>query len=326
MSTGIKATVLADSISPAGVRMLTFEIEYPRIILAELNTHRVLSRNSASSRAIPFAKMKGQLTGKPVSFGVNQSGMQAGGEHRASVMIYNATGMSGHRGYYPHTPEEAWEKAKNEALNIAEAFSDAGYHKQVYNRLTEPFQMMKTVISGTEWGNFFWLRDDEHADPTIAALAKCMREAKDASKPQLLEAGEYHLPYVTITRRTDESMAQEFWLDNEDGVILSLEEAIKVSVARCAAVSYRNVDYGIEKAEDIFARLVGADKKHASAFEHCATPMQPSSILPGRVNCLLGAGNWEPGISHMTKDGQLWSGNLRGWIQYRKLIPGENHE
>jgi hypothetical protein len=49
--------ILADSISPDGVRLTTLEVVMPRIVLAEFNTHRMLSRNSASSRAIPIEKM-----------------------------------------------------------------------------------------------------------------------------------------------------------------------------------------------------------------------------------------------------------------------------
>ena len=55
--TKIKAVIAADSINVKGKRITTFIVTMPRIVLAELNTHRVFSRNSASSRAIPFTKM-----------------------------------------------------------------------------------------------------------------------------------------------------------------------------------------------------------------------------------------------------------------------------
>lgn len=341
---GIKATMLADSVSPEGVRLMTMEIEYPRLILAEFNTHRDKSRNSFSSRAVPFEKMIQQLTGRPVRFGANQAGMQDKGEDFNAEITVPSWDEAMDGGYFQPglfvessttlSPEDAWEEAKDQAIVMAKAFKDAGYHKQVYNRLLEPFQMMKTIVSGTEWSNFFWLRDDLAADPTLAELARCMREVKEASKPDLLQPGEWHLPYVDYFRRhtgeegDDAWGPQEWFLRAEEpktkfglGIAtpLTLEQAIKVSCARCAAVSYRNEGYGVEKSVELYERLVGSDKKHASALEHCATPMERRPGLPP-------PNAWEHGVSHMDKKGNLWSGNFRGWIQHRKLIKGENYE
>src|ERR1044071_2309931 len=140
---GISATVLADSVSlingVSGPRFTTFEITYPRLILAELNTHRMLSKNSASSRAIPFEKMQANLTGRPVRFGQANPGMQDKGEdYEAPVTVLNSTWQAKE---YHHSV--VWDMAKEYALKFAGSLFDAGYHKQVYNRLTEPFQMMK---------------------------------------------------------------------------------------------------------------------------------------------------------------------------------------
>lgn len=308
----ISATVLLDSVTPEGVRLLTFENEKPRIILAEENTHRALSKNSASSRAIPFAKMAEQLKGRPVRFGQANPGMQDKGEDFDALI----------NGY---TAEEWWHLAMLSAKNFSEAFYDAGYHKQVYNRLTEPFQMMKTVMSGTEWNNYFWLRDDNAADPTIAEVAQCMRVARESSTPMMLYPGEWHLPYVERWR--DGSGILHYGIEHDNGgtVELTLEQAIKVSAARCAAVSFRNVDYGLEKSEQVHARLVGDERKHSSAMEHQATPMKKADLWNGEaVNVPQFPDTWEDGISHLSKDRSLWSGNFRGWIQYRKTIPGEN--
>jgi hypothetical protein len=314
---GIKATILADSISEAGVRLLTFEIEYPRLILAELNTHRDKSRNSFSSRAVPFEKMLTQLSGRPVRFGANQAGMQDKGEDYTVPVMF---------GEAQRSPESAWETAKDTAIAFARKFYEAGYHKQVYNRLLEPWQMQKTVISGTEWDNFFWLRDDLAADPTIDELARVMREAKDVSKPELLKAGEWHLPYIDVIRGNDERRIYGSFsshpYESEPAKAFTeytLEDAIKVSCARCAAVSYRNEGYDLEKSIELYERLVGSDKKHASALEHCATPMERRPGLPP-------PNAWEHGVSHMDNKCRLWSGNFRGWIQYRKTIKGENYE
>jgi hypothetical protein len=330
---GIKVTILADSISKAGKRMLTFELEYPRLILAELNTHKMLSKNSYSSRAVPFEKMLKQLQGRPVRFGANQAGMQDKGEDfDALVRLPVDMGMEGVQ-LFPYTNVQAWEIAKQEAIKMAQAFKEAGYHKQVYNRLLEPWQMQKTVLSGTETSNFFWLRDHGDADPTIAELARCMREAVEASEPETLHPGEWHLPYVDYDM--DDMGRQLFYLEDEVGVqtILSLEDAIKVSCARCAAVSYRNEGYGLEKSIELYERLIGSDRKHASALEHCATPVREYGYYPSTTggpmfiqNNLWVPMTWEEGITHVDRKGRLWSGNLCGWIQHRKLIPGENYD
>lgn len=324
---GIYAKVLKDSVNSAGIRLLTFEISYPRIILSELNTHKMLSKNSASSRAIPFTKMKEQLTGRPVRFGEANPGMQDKGED------FEGEVRDMLRGQLQVSPVDAWESAKIFACQQSEAFCDAGYHKQVYNRLTEPFQMMKTVISGTEWNNFFWLRDDEAADPTIAALAKCMREAAKLSTPDYLPDGAWHLPYVesraAYTSYIGDTIQYYIVNDAGDSTPLDVQDAIEVSAARCAAVSFRNVDYTLEKSLEVYERLVGADRKHASAFEHQATPIEAmcyseheSEVL--NIPCM--PRSWQPGVTHMDKNEQLWSANFRGFVQYRKLIHGENKE
>lgn len=330
---GIKATVLLCSVSAnTGVEMVTFEIEYPRLILAELNTHRMLSRNSASSRAIPFQKMMDQLTARPVRFGQARPGMQDNGVDFDAPVVYNCF-ADGEPWFAPH--DAAWEFAKRDAVKHAKSFYEAGYHKQVYNRLIEPFQMMKTVISGTEWSNFFWLRNHEAADPTIAELARVMKEAYEAADVQALYPGEWHLPYLdTCVLPHEAVLSYGDWVDGEF-IKYSLDDAIKVSCARCAAVSFRNVDYGLEKSKEVYERLLGDERKHASAFEHCATPMvrkyadaEAWALTNGNINaCNIPdiPETWENGVSHMDRQSQLWSGNLRGWIQFRKLIPGENY-
>ena len=310
---GIKATTLLDSVSTSDERLTTFVVEYPRLVLAELNTHRMLSRNSASSRAIPFDKMTTQLTARPVRFGEANPGMQDKGEEYNQPVFYEDADE-----YF--SPEDYWEIAKNSAQKMARGYYRAGFAKQVYNRLTEPFQMIKTVISGTEWANFFWLRYHESADPTFAELARCMYEALMASTPQQLMPGEWHLPYVTSRRNGNGKL--EYWLDSETQ--LCEDDALKVSAARCAAVSYRNTDYGLEKCRQVHDKLVGDDRKHGSAMEHQAKAMTGLNA-GGEITLVTNPKTWEPGITHMDSEFNLWSGNFKGWIQYRKLIPGENY-
>lgn len=313
---GISATVICDSITETGIRLTTFELEYPRIIHAEFMTHGMFARNAASSRAIPAAKMREQLTGRPVRFGKNVSGMQDAGEHNEPLRANSGEAF---------TAEEGWEEAREAAVLWSTRFAEAGYHKQVFNRLTEPFQMMKVICTATEFNNFFWLRNDSAADPSIEELAKCMLAAREMHIPQELKAGEWHLPYVETYRVSGE---MHYGIEHENGGMLelTLEQAIKVSAARCAAVSFRNVDYGLEKSEQVHARLIGDGRKHASALEHQATPMKKAKVfdIPEPVNLPQFSHTWEKGITHMDKNGVLWSAKFRGFIQYRKLIDGEN--
>jgi thymidylate synthase ThyX len=296
----ITARILADSISPNGVRMTTMEIEYPRFILAELNTHRMLSKNSASSRAIPVKAMHEHIranTAGPVYWGINQPGMKAKTE---------ATGADLSWAKY------LWNKARDMAIGYSADLADLNIHKQITNRITEPWMIMKTVISGTEWANFFWLRDHEDAQPEIAVLAAKMREAYEASTPQPLSPGEWHLPYVKSYRL---SSGELIYLDASDTPITN-EQAKVISASCCAQVSYRKNDDSYEKAEKIYRQLIESQPCHASPVEHQATPMCESN---GEVDPEY----WEAGVTHLSANGDLWSGNLRGWVQFRKLIPGE---
>jgi hypothetical protein len=291
----ITATVIADSVSPDNKRMTTMEIEYPRFILAELNTHRMLSKNSASSRAIPVKSMHQHIlenTASPVSWGKNQPGMKAK-EYLDVEDTVEAIML--------------WEQARDNALEISEALAELNLHKQIVNRITEPWMMMKTVISGTEWANFFWLRAHADAQPEIQVLAQKMRDAYNNSYAQPLNPGDWHLPYIKTERNRNGRL---LYLDNANE-IMTLCDARIVSASCCAQVSYRKNDDSLEKANKIFSQLIESVPAHASPIEHQATPMTPN----------LGFG--ELGVTHRSRSDQYWSGNLRGWIQFRKLIPQE---
>jgi Thymidylate synthase complementing protein len=299
----ITAKVLADSINSAGIRLTTFEIEYPRFILAELNTHRILSKNSASSRAIPIHVMHKQLNdagAEPVYWGKNQAGMQAKeslvGEALAQAKYW-------------------WDGAKDSAIRFAQRLAEAGAHKQITNRVTEPWMMMKTVITGTEWTNFYYLRNHPDAQPEIQELARVMYNAHVASKPKTLEPGEWHLPYVWAGR---DSMGNVFYRDTY-GTEISLKDAKIISASCCAQVSYRKNDDSLEKARRIFDQLINSKPAHASPVEHQATPMplRYQYCEPTTIRC------WAPGITHTDRKGEYWSGNFKGWVQHRKLIPDE---
>ena len=298
----ITARILADSVAPNGVRMTTMEIEYPRFILAELNTHRMLSKNSASSRAIPVKTMHEHMRlnpAQPVHWGKNQPGMQAKEELTDNDLA---------------DVQFMWQRAQQDAMHWAHQMSErAGLHKQVANRITEPWMLMKTVISGTEWANFFWLRAHADAQPEIHELAVKMWDAHNASSPQLLHPGEWHLPYVKSHRL---SSGELIYLDASD-MPITAEQARIISASCCAQVSYRKSDDSYEKAEKIFKQLIESQPCHASPVEHQATPMNLSSMRRSEPE------TWEAGVTHHSANDDLWSGNLRGWIQFRKLIAGE---
>ncbi len=302
MQNNITAKIIADSISQAGVRMTTMELEYPRFILAELNTHKMLSKNSASSRAIPEKAMHKQIRGNPampVYWGANQAGMSAKSEITGENL---------------EEAQRLWHSAMETALTYAKAMFSAGLHKQISNRVTEPWMMMKTVLSGTEHANLLWLRDHPDAQPEFQDLAHKWKRALENNVPVELHPGEWHVPYVQTYRSPVDGMMHYF---DEKGNPISVETAKKISASCCAQVSYRKNDPSEEKAEDIFDKLINSVPMHASPVEHQATPMNTSSM------CYFEPETWEPGVTHVSANGDLWSGNLRGWIQFRKLIPNE---
>jgi hypothetical protein len=185
----------------------------------------------------------------------------------------------------------------NQAVDIAFKLHTDGYHKQIVNRILEPFAHIKVVCTSTEWVNFFNLRLHEDSQPEIQALADSMSTVMRQSEPKELKLGEWHIPYV----KEDENM--------------SWDDAIKCSVARCARVSYLNHDNSnpdIEKDISLHDKLVASKPRHGSPAEHQATPMMiPKDYVITRL---------EKGETHISKNGDKWSGNLRGFVQYRQLL------
>jgi thymidylate synthase ThyX len=297
------AKVLADSQSSAGHRLTTLEATFPRFVLAEFNTHRVFSRNSASSRAIPIAKQLRRVLEDPyipIEFGSNQPGMQAG------------AALSGAK---RDAAEREWLHARDDAVrrtlglvtdpdaisadddlldtlgSIEEAIRNRtqsaewlNVHKQVANRLLEPFMWHTVIVTATEWDNFWNLRCHPDAQPEIRLVAERMRAATMDSEPAELDWDDWHLPLI----------------HPEDREEASIEDLIKVSAGRCARVSYlthagkRDLDADIQ----LHDRLL--ESGHMSPLEHPARPLSTSELEESE-----------------------WSGNFRGWRPYRKLIPSE---
>lgn len=290
----ITAKIIAHSKSVvSGKEIVTFSLEYPRFIHSELNTHRLFSRNAASSRAIPVAKMVEQVRlspAMPVHWGKNQPGMQA--KEELTGCDLDAT-------------QSDWLSAATAAASIAERMSNYGAHKQIVNRILEPFQMMKTVLTATEFDNFFWLRKHPDAQPEIKLLAELMWEALQASEAVTLEVGDWHTPYF----------GAGYW---RDWCGVPLEDALAISSSCCAQVSYRKLDDSLEKAKDIFDKLIESKPCHASPTEHQATPMK---LYTNDEDWYAKGVCWDKGTTHCDREGSLWSGNFKGWIQHRQLIP-----
>ena len=225
-----------------------------------------------SSRAIPVVKMIKQVQEDPViplHWGANQPGMQAKEEVPYPTML---------------AAIDAWRVAARNAAGTAQRLSDLGVHKQICNRLLEPFQWMRTIVTATEWDNFFALRDHPDAEPHFQMLAKDIRKQMERSTPVFREGGihlrdSWHLPYVSDDERRN----------------LDIDTLCKISGARCARVSYlthdgENPKVGADIA--LYERLVGSTPMHASPIEHQAA----------------------------ASGGSGSSGNFVGWIQYRKLM------
>lgn len=298
----ITAEVVAYSRAPNGVEIVTLELVYQRFIHAEVMTHRLFSRNAASSRAIPVEKVIEQVENspaKPLHWGKNQAGMQASVELEGNALEF---------------AQSVWEQAAKDAAQHAWELQQVGAHKQIANRITEPFQWMKVVVTATSYDNFFWLRNHADAQPEIKAVAEAMLAAIDRNTPYDLEPGQWHVPYyfdgVWVAEKDSD----------KDHYGKTLEQALKISSSCCAQVSFRLCDESLEKAERVYERLVSSEPVHASPFEHQATP-----IIEPKLFChdCQDAVYWEDGVTHVDRDGNFWSGNFKGWIQHRQLIP--NH-
>lgn len=249
----IEAHIIEDSISESGHRLVTWKLTYPRFIHSELMTHRVFSRNAASSRAIPTKKWITAIEEEPampIHWGANRSGMQA------SEQIDNI-----------EAAEREWCDAAKHAVLFARSMLQQGIHKQVVNRILEPFMHMTVIVSGTDYKGFFAQRAHKDAQPEIQELACQMQSLYHIHRPTLLQENEWHLPAITA----EEKKAHDLY---------TLK---RVSAARMAAVSYlRSED--VRPVEDwlsLFSLLAESDPPHLSPLEHVATPGKAQNNFTG---------------------------------------------
>jgi hypothetical protein len=319
MTTISATSILASKHAITGDRIDTLLLRNPRWIHAEGRTHRLmkigedmeisvptpslmedenLSRNASSSRAIPVEKLIQDVLDDPavpLFWGKNQKGMQASEECDALVPVVTAGGLKNVR------REDAWLLARDYAVGFAQCFAQSGYHKQIVNRLLEPFSHITVVVTATNWSNFLALRDHPDAEPHIQILAREIRKALEGAEVQTLAPGEWHLPFVT---------------DGEhEGVPASdalhgFDKLRKLSVARCASTSYKTVDgfdMTLERAIELHDKLRDHRPMHASPFEHQA---MADYVADGG------------GPAYRYINTRL-HGNFTGFCQYRKMLPNE---
>lgn len=241
----MKVRIEKDSISVGNQRITTFVLEYPRFIHSQMMTHRVFSRNASSSRAIPAHKIIATVKENPVipvEWGKNQRGMFADEELPKELQT---------------EAMKIWLDSADKAVESAEKLNDLGVHKQIVNRILEPYSWISVVLTGTDFANFFALRTDHAAQPEIQAVARKMKELMKENHPHLCEIGKYHLPF-------SDGNTQDY---NHNTLVQS--------VARCARVSYLN--HGTNKRSTIlqdnnlYELLLR--ERHMSPFEHQAKCM-----------------------------------------------------
>ena len=324
---GYDAKILADSISQAGHRLTTFEVTFPRIVLAEVNTHKMISKNSASSRAIPVEKRIAAVEADlfvPEAFGKNKPGMQHSEE------------LGGEEEFLAR---QHWSDAAQDAIRGAKKLSGIGVHKQLANRLLEPFSWHTAILSGTDWDNFEHLRVHPAAQGEFSKAARMMMEMKRDSTPTFVEPGTWHLPHVPEVYYGAERNKVEpgEWLN-----------WAKVSAARCGRVSFmrqnmRGPDAKIALGKDIARADAFINDGHMSPLEHQARPMTPweldaflqyealfatpqgkrhMRVSPGFLT--MANGGLIPGVEVLSSPKPVYyCGNLNGWVQLRKHVPGE---
>lgn len=351
--TNINVKIVGDSLSPQGKRITSIIATYPRMIHAEVMTHRLFSRNAASSRAIPFKKMIKMVEEDPfipIAWQKDHKGMQ-GTEYETDLLEI------GERRLF-------WKDASIEACRTALALGTYDVTKQLCNRLLEPFLWYTALITATEWDNFFelrcpqytykgqtfrsrkdllaanlgsfptklteeewWMLSKSGAEIHIQALAEAIWDAMNESTPKQLKAGEWHIPFsdkIDIEELTEATVGD---INNFNDKSTSEHEWItklkcKVAVARCARLSYMTFDGEIDYTKDIALHDQLLKSRHMSPFEHVARTMTDEEYnlaIKGHVDGYLA----DDGIDYVTitnKESIGWDANFRGFIQYRSML------
>lgn len=300
------AKVIADSVSPEGVRLTTMEVRLHRFVLAEFNTHRVFSRNSASSRAIPVAKQLKRIAEEPaipLSWPAEKSGMQGGEEIQ---------------GWDRGLVAQSWDNHRRASIKLAERMVNIGLHKSVVNRILEPHMWHTVVVTSTAWDNFFEQRVSPLAQPEIREAAQQMLTAYMNSEPNRVDEGHWHLPYV------DDATADDAFDRYPKDEFLYWDMLRKISAARCARVSYLTQDgvRDVEKDIELYERLTQASPPHWSPLEHVATPWAQN-----RQNHVLFFGEeYNKPMTQVFTNHLPAVGNLLGWRSLRTTVEAQRRQ
>lgn len=239
-----KAEIIGDAINTmTGVRLTSFQVTFHRFVLAEFNTHRMLSRNAASSRAIPVHKQVERMFKEdvqPLHWGLAQKGMQA--QHELD-------------GWRKQVARLLWSGLRFVNAVGALALAKLGTHKQIANRVIEPYTTCTMIVSATEWKNFFALRAHPDAQPEFQALAKLMQQCYNESTPKEIQPGRWYIP-----ERYD--IGEQY----------DLRTRLQAAVGKIARVSYLTHEGKADVEKDIllFNRLISGKPIHASPLEHVA--------------------------------------------------------
>jgi thymidylate synthase ThyX len=310
----ISAQIVADSLNEFGDRLTTFIVVFPRIVLAEFNTHRMFSRNSASSRAIPFNKMvKSVEEGlfEPIKIQKDHSGMQ---------------GTEYFTGWREKVARLAWRAAAKGAVFFAKKLNKLGVTKQLANRMLETFMYHKVIITSNREGleNFINLRAHPAAEIHIAKLAELMLEAYNESIPKRLVAGQWHIPFgddidlINLAKAIDNCYPEISDSSDRREERDEISNMIKIAVARCARVSYTVVgeeDKPANYENDIKLHDRLNTMGHYSPFEHVGRAMSDFEYT------FKSSFQYDP--NHPQEGTWGWSGNFKGFTQYRKMLPNE---
>lgn len=316
--TSIRAKVIAHSITEDGREISTILTRSPLSYHPQNMTHRQFSRNAGSARAMPSTTVMMRVMDDPVypiRWAENQPGMQ------------------GWKDLDPDTAAKCkalWDYHRDITLLVTKELNVLKLHKQYANRLLTPHQHIDVLWTTTGWKNFMRLRDHPDAQPEEQEFAKAIEDALSMSVPKLLKYGEWHLPWI---RDEDWDLGKKYLGVGESNSPATLEDVLEllkdISASRCATLSYGNADGSPSTFEKDLARIskLKTDPLHASPFEHQATPDRkitveriqhiPDPDTPGFFNQAISLGTreeWEHPELH---------GNLTGFIQYRKTIPGE---
>lgn len=312
MNNLISARIIADSKNTHGNRLTTFVLVFPRIVLAEFNTHRAISKNSASSRAIPFKTMLEKVMTEPfvpIAFQREHKGMQG-------TVYFQQTELL----------EEFWLRGRDAAVEAATDLSNMSVTKQLCNRMLEPYLYHTVICTGSEWENFFALRAHPDAEIHIADLAQKMLDAYNESVPEQLCPGQWHIPFgkgFDMTRLNDlfKVNSTEEQARDTDYYVSQIEALkVKIATARCARVSYLNFEGKDDYAADSRLFEILLTSGHMSPFEHCARAMSEVELdtytldVPRTPNNPARLVNREYGVC----------GNFKGFVQYRKTLENEN--